>query len=79
MKKLLLFEFDDNFEPPEYVCEDDNWDECHCCPFFHWNDENGFGYCRCNVANAFEQQDDEELEELGEYYFKCPLYDIFYD
>ena len=77
MLKLLLFEFDDNFEPPEYICTNRQWDECKDCPLLHYDDDFG-GECGCHIANGSKQPSDEELRELGAR-FKCPLYDLFYE
>lgn len=78
MKKLLIWDFDDDFTPAEFYDDGDPCDECFRCPFHHWNDEYGNGWCGCDITNGSEPVDDEELKALG-VEFKCPLYDLFFE
>lgn len=78
MKKLLIWEFADDFTPAEYFSSYDPCEECRICPFFVWNDEMGSGECICCIANGSKQPDDEELKLLG-VEERCQLYDLFYE
>lgn len=78
MKKLLIWEFDDDFTPAEYFDPEEPCDECWSCDFHNWDDERGEGWCECCIANGSKQPDKEELELLG-VQKKCPLYDLFYE
>ena len=76
MKKLLLWDFDDDFAPAEYFDENDPCEECYDCPFFAYGEDGG--WCFCSISNGSEQPDEEELKEIG-VQKKCPLYDLFND
>lgn len=78
MKKLLIWEFDDDFVPAEFFDQYDPCDECHECDFFVWDDDYGNGDCLCRIENGSEQPNDEYLETLG-VLCKCPLYDLFFE
>lgn len=45
---MLMMDFDDNFMPPKKVpYEYESCDACKPCPFYHWDDDYGTGFCEC--------------------------------
>lgn len=93
MKKLLIWDFDDTFTPPEYFNRSEPCEECFKCPFLYDYefkldiDEYELNY-DIGEEIPYEATVDHDYfcrcnitngTEFAKETELCPLYDLFYD